>query len=139
MLDLVVDHILGDLGRHLLYLDALVVLDLDLRLNNNGRLEGKAVLRNFLSLKRGDSDHLEACFLSGFVQRGGIAILHRVVIEDLRAVHLLDDHAGSFALAEAGYVDFLDFLLVYLVNSGAESFAVYADFYFIGVCFFQSG
>ena len=57
-LDLFVDELLGDLGRELLDLDAVIVLDLDLGLNDNGRLEGEAFLGNEGRFKTGYGDDL---------------------------------------------------------------------------------
>ena len=56
--DLLVDHLVGDLGGELLDLDAVIVLDLDLGLNNNGRLEGEAFLGDGSRLETGDGDDL---------------------------------------------------------------------------------
>ena len=131
--DLLVDHLVGDLGGELLDLDAVIVLDLDLGLNNDGRLEGEAFLRHVGRLETGDGDDLQACCLARLVQRLGIAILHRIVIENILAVHLLDDGAGRFTLAEAGNSELLRLFFEYLRNSLHKGFAVYLYLYLIGV------
>ena len=136
LLDLLFDQLVGDLGGLLLDLDALVAVDLHLRLHDDLRLKGEAFGACLDRLKALYRNDLDAGFLSRSVERFGIAVLHGVVIEHLGAVHLLDDPARRLALAEALDIDLLYFFFIYFIDCFFKGFAVNADDQLISVSFF---
>ena len=133
LLDLRVNELVGDFGGFLFDLKTLVAVYGQSGLYEDIGLEGKAVLARLDRLELFNSDDLQLLLLSRLIESIGIALLHRVVIEHLGAVHSLDDVSGSLALSESGDIDLLDLLLIYLVDRFFKGFAVYSDGKFVSV------
>ena len=101
-LQLVVCLVLSDADRIERSLDALIIGHGYLRLDRNERLEGVAVLVDLLDLHLRLADSLDARLFQSGVVRAAVALVYRVLPEEVLAVHALDHLAGRLALAEAG-------------------------------------
>ncbi len=103
---LLLDILLRDLDLGLGRGQALVLAQLGHRLQADGGLKGKALCGGgTFHLHLGIAHDLQAGLLDGIGQRLGIQVVDGLLIENIGAVHLLDNLAGDLALAEAGDLD----------------------------------
>ena len=110
----------GHLDLRLGGLQPLVLAQLHLGIHGHGALEHHAVLGAGLQLHLGIAHRLQTLFLHSGLVGIGQDDIHSLLIEDLCAVHLLDDLAGGLADTEAGYVDLTAHLQIRLVDGGLE-------------------
>ena len=82
--------------------DADVILDFHVGLRVERRGESHAVFIYRFDVERGAADDRLLESLDRFLVSVGKDLVNGVLVEDLAAVHLFDDGAGSLALAEAG-------------------------------------
>ena len=114
-------HIGGhDLHIGLGCLQALVLAQLHLGINSDGSLEGHAVLAAVLQLHLGIAHDLQLLIADGLLIGIGQNDIHGLFIKDLRAIHALNDLAGSLAGAETGNVHFAAHLQVCLVDGNLK-------------------
>ena len=118
---LCVDLSLGDGDRLLGDLDALVFAEGDLGIELGGDGQHDAAVLGGLHIGNGGlADSLELLLDNGSLVNVGEDLAHGVFIENLRAVHALDEFARGLALAEAGDHDVLADLGICLVQCGLE-------------------
>ena len=101
-------------------LQALVLAQLHLGIHGHGALEYHAVLGAGLQLHLGITHHFQLLLLHGRLVGVGQDDIDSLLVEDLSAVHLLDDLAGGLADTEAGYVDLTAHLQIRLIDGGLE-------------------
>ena len=101
-------------------LQALVLAQLHLGIHGHGALEHHAVLGAGLQLHLGITHHFQLLLLHGRLVGVGQDDIDSLLVEDLSAVHLLDDLAGGLADTEAGYVDLTAHLQIRLIDGGLE-------------------
>ena len=111
-----------------MHLDALVLAELDLGIQSRHDGELHSLVLAVLHVgKRGLTDSLPALVQDRFFIDVREDLLHRVGVEDLGAVEILDHAAGGLALAEAGHRDILAVLKVSLVEAFLEFLGVDVD------------
>ena len=119
--ELCVDFGLGDGNGLLGDLDALVLAEGDLGVELSGNGQHDAAVFGGLHIGNGGlADGLELLLDNGSFVDLGEDLVDSVFIEDLRAVHPLDELARGLALAEAGDHDILTDLGIGLVQSSLE-------------------
>ena len=110
----------GHLDLRLGRLKSLILAQLHLGIHGHGALEHHAVLGAALQLHLGITHDVQLLLLYGVLIGVRQEDIDGFLIEHFRAVHLLDDLAGSLAHTEAGYVDLTAHLQIRLVDGGLE-------------------
>ena len=101
--ELALDLFIRDLDRELDRLKALVLAERDLGVQGDGEGEADRACVGDLDILNGrGADDVQRGLLQAELIGLGSQLVHRVLIEDLMAVHALDHGAGRLALAEAG-------------------------------------
>ena len=132
--DLTLNVLVGDLDDRLLSGEALVVVQLNVRLYGDFEAEFYAVLVHFLDVDVvGVVDDLNAGLFHSVGDDLREELLKSVIVEDALAVIFLDHSAGGFALAEAGDADVLLLAVEDLGDSVVELVAVHSNFKLIEV------
>ena len=129
--------LVGDGGLGVGDLEALVLAEGHDGIEVGGEGDGADLVLVDVVVGDGGGAHgVEALFLDGELKGLGGELLDGVVVEDVRAVHALDDHAGGLALAEAGDVYAVLQLAVGLVDGLLKGLGVYFDLEDSGVVVF---
>ena len=118
----------ADVDLFLRCADSLILAEFDIGIDRNGRLKGEAVLCHI-------ADHLHLGIADGVkfftLHRVRVCrrerLVHRITVENLRAIQLLDHLAGGFAGAKAGNADLSARLGVGLGNSGLKLLSANLD------------
>ena len=120
-LDFGVDLFVGDGVNLLGSLDALVILNGDVGLDNADSLHRDAVfLGNLGHFDLGANDNLQAGFVVSGLQHFRRQVVDSLFKEDAFAVELFDGLAGGFALPEAGDLELFGSLLKDLIAGGGK-------------------
>ena len=123
------DVVRRDLDLFLHGAHALVLAQLDLGIDRDGCLEGKAVLADLIvhDLDLGIADHIEAAGADGLRICIGKRSVHSVAVEHALAVELFDHFAGRLAGTEAGHADLIAHLEIRLLNGGFKLLGSHFD------------
>ena len=124
-LQLGIDGLVGNSMDRLLNGQTVVVADLDFGLDGDLDSQGHALgLVCGIHADLRAANGLDASFLDGCLVCVGEQLVDGIVGKDISAVHLLDQSAGSLALAEAGNCVLLALLLEDIGNCGLEGLSV---------------
>ena len=124
-LQLCLNSLVRDSMDSLFHRQTVVAADLDFGLDSD--LDGQGDTVGLVSRVNSDfrtADRLHVCFLDSSLESLGEQLVDGIVGEDISAVHLLDQSAGSLALAEAGNCVLLALLLEDIGNCGLEGLSV---------------
>ena len=124
-LQLGLNSLIGNSMDSLLSGQTVVVADLDFRLDSDLDGQGHTVgLVCGIDSDLRTADRLDVCFLDSSFESLGEQLVDGVVGKDVGTVHLLDQLAGSLALAEAGNSVLLAFLLENIGSGLLESLCI---------------
>ena len=124
-LQLCIDGLIGNSMDRLLNGQTGIVADLDFGLDGDLNGQGSALV--LVGRINGDlrtADRLHASFLDSCLVSLGEQLVDGIIGKDISAVHLLDQSAGSLALAEAGNSVLLAFLLKDVGNCGLQGLSI---------------
>ena len=131
-----VNILVGNGNSLALNLDALVFAELYFGLNGDNGGENETIFADGNDVEINIIINiLKTAFLDGSVKSFGIKSVYSVLIEELLAVHTLDDVAGSLALTETGNVELSDILAVSSSAGLLKGFSVNCDFQLSAVGF----
>ena len=121
LLQLLGHFLVAGLGDVLGGLQALVLAQGDLGVQGDGEgVAHGALFGDFHVLDGGLTDDAELTLGDALLEGLGGQLVHGVLVENLAAVHVLHDGAGSMALAEAGNIDAALVLQVGAVDGGLK-------------------
>ena len=136
LLDILVHLFVGDGDGSLGSLDALVLAQgshgIQAALDGQNQI---AILIHIQIGNAGAAHNLELGLSGSLLPDFGENQVDGVLIEDVGAIHTLNDLPGSLALTEAGDVDGVLYLAVSLVQSGLELVLLYLENYLGGIVF----
>ena len=135
--ELLVDVLVGDLGHGVDALEALVLAEGDDRVELG--VEGDGESLGVVDVVVGDGGHahgVKLLLLDGVLKRLGGEDLDGLIVEDVAAVHALDNYARGLALAEARDVYAALELLIRAVDSLLKALGVHFDLEQGGVVLF---
>ena len=103
--ELIVNILVGNALILALCFETLVLAESDLGVKGNFKSVGSGAVIGHVHIDDGRSaDHAQLGFIKAELESLGGELVHSVLIEDLCAVHALNDSARSLALAEAGNI-----------------------------------
>ena len=103
--ELIVNILIGNALILALCFETLVLAERDLRVKGNFKGVGSGAVIGHVHIDDGRSaDHAQLGLIKAELESLGGELVHSVLIEDLCAVHALNDSARSLALAEAGNI-----------------------------------
>ena len=122
LLELIVHRRVGDGGKNLVGLQALILLQGDHGTDSDNGLKGEALFPQIGDFHPGRGNGIQALLLNGLHACLGIDLLNGIFIEYSSAVHPLNDLTGGLALPEPGDRDAAAVLAIGFVQAGFELF-----------------